>query len=275
MNQQLVQYLSGYQRGRRRLSENLILLASTASTNSAARSFADHYLEQDLEPPPSVVLALDQTSGRGRRGRPWEGRPGKGIYMSILLSYRPVDRMEDLPVATAVGVCRAIREWVGTRCAIKWPNDLLVDGRKIAGILIESVIQGSRKFAVIGVGVNHSQTENELPVNAVSLDLVVAKPVALVSLGEAAGTVVRLVIEEIALMSRNRTATIDTYRKWTVHSVGESMRCSTVSGVQAGRFLGFDERGFLRLATSEGEITLSGGEIVEQEDCTSGELSVW
>lgn len=271
----LAQFASEYQRGRGERSENLVLLRTTTSTNTTARCFAESYLERGTVPPASVVIARGQNAGRGRGSKSWESRYGQGVFLSILHALQSAERMEDLPVATAVGVCRALRQWVGTRCAIKWPNDLLVDDRKIAGILIESVTQGSRKFAVIGIGVNHSQAESELPANAVSLDLAAAKSVVLASLGEVAGTVVRLVNEEIALMSRNRSATIGTYRKWTAHSVGESLRCSTVRGIQVGRFLGFDERGFLRLATSEGEITVSGGEIVEQENGASGGSSVW
>ena len=81
--------------------------------------------------------------------------------------------------------------------------------------------------------------------------------------GAVAGIAVRKVIEEIAAMHLNPSETIDTYRGWSAHSVGESICCLTGGSVEAGTFIGFDKKGFLRLGTSEGEITVSGGELVE------------
>ena len=106
--------------------------------------------------------------------------------------------------------------------------------------------------------------------NAVSLTLAAKRSIVLPSLGEVAGIAVRKVIEEIASMHRNPSETINTYRRWTAHSVGESIRCLTGRGARSGTFVGFDQRGFLRLATSEGEITVSGGEIVEPAMAAGG-----
>ena len=256
----LAQYLSDYKLGRGSADENVILLRATNSTNTAARGYANGFMERELEPPNAVVIALSQDAGRGRTGKTWESHYGKGVYLSILFSLQASARLEDLPVSTAVGVCRALRHWDGGRCRIKWPNDLQVAGGKVAGILIESVTQGERTTAVIGIGINCSQSADELPATAVSLRAVSLDRVAL---GEVAGTVVRLVIDEVAMMARSRVDTIDAYREWSAHTVGESISCSTNAGLQAGKFLGFDKRGFIKLGTAQGEITVRGGEIVE------------
>lgn len=100
----------------------------------------------------TVVLADEQTGGRGRQGRVWASPPG-GLYLSVLL--RPgFEAFGLIPLAAGVAVVEALREW-GVAAALKWPNDALAGGRKIAGILAEASSSGSRlDWVVLGLGVN-------------------------------------------------------------------------------------------------------------------------
>jgi BirA family transcriptional regulator, biotin operon repressor / biotin---[acetyl-CoA-carboxylase] ligase len=121
----------------------------TDSTNTRARELA-----AGGAPGGAVVTADEQTAGRGRQGRAWTAPPGKALLYSAVL--RPFDERHFLaPLAVPLAVCEtaeALRPEI--ECRIKWPNDVWVDGRKLAGILIETRAQ--EQWAVIGIGLNLS-----------------------------------------------------------------------------------------------------------------------
>jgi BirA family transcriptional regulator, biotin operon repressor / biotin---[acetyl-CoA-carboxylase] ligase len=121
----------------------------------------------------TAVIANTQTAGRGRRGRAWHDEPGESLLLSIVV--RPRLAVPDLPklsLATAVAVAEAIEVTTALAARLKWPNDVLVNGRKVAGILLESRI-GDEPVVVAGIGVNLRQREfpRELADAATSLDL--------------------------------------------------------------------------------------------------------
>ena len=151
-----------------RLGKTIHHLLETGSTNDGARQLA----EQGA-PEGTLVLAEEQTQGRGRLGRSWLSERGAGIYASILL--RPVLKPRDAAVLTlvaAVAGSEAIEHASGLNADIKWPNDLLLSGRKCCGILSE--MQAERddiRYVVVGIGinVNHSVFPEELGQRATSL----------------------------------------------------------------------------------------------------------
>jgi len=122
-------------------------------------------------PEGSVVVAEEQTAGRGRRGRHWESPQYAGLWMSLLLRpERSIDRVGWLPLVVGVGVVRALRAVAGVDVRLKWPNDVVVvrDGEvgKVAGLLAERLADGA---VIIGLGVNVSQEVDELPLGGTSL----------------------------------------------------------------------------------------------------------
>ena len=126
----------------------------TDSTNRRARELVDAGA-----PSGTVVTADEQSAGRGRRGRAWSAPPGKALLYSVVL--RPLEaRHALLPLAVPVAVCEAIESVAPVRCEIKWPNDVWIDERKVAGILIES---RPPEWAVIGIGVNIAIEAGEFP----------------------------------------------------------------------------------------------------------------
>jgi BirA family biotin operon repressor/biotin-[acetyl-CoA-carboxylase] ligase len=151
-----------------RLGKTIHHFLETGSTNDAARQLADQGA-----PEGTLVLAEEQTQGRGRLGRAWLSERGAGIYASILL--RPVLKPRDVAVLTlvaAVAGSEAIELACGLRADIKWPNDLLLSGRKCCGILSE--MQAERddvRYVIVGIGinVNHSVFPEELSQRATSL----------------------------------------------------------------------------------------------------------
>jgi BirA family biotin operon repressor/biotin-[acetyl-CoA-carboxylase] ligase len=130
-----------------------LALAETGSTNAAALDAA-----RAGDPGNLWVTAESQSSGRGRRGREWFSEPGN-LYASLLLVCpAPISKIGTLPLVAALGAHRALRPFFAANpqaLAIKWPNDLLVDGRKICGILLESEkLPDGRLAVVIGCGIN-------------------------------------------------------------------------------------------------------------------------
>lgn len=138
----------------------LLAFREVGSTNDLAKEFAEHHAPDGL-----VVTARNQTGGRGRRGRTWVSFPEKAAYLSAVI--RPPWKAGDarwLGVLGAVSVADTVEMLGVKRVAIKWPNDVLIEGRKIAGILVEPRVgEGLLDFAVIGIGVNVRQVDPDWP----------------------------------------------------------------------------------------------------------------
>ncbi len=128
----------------------------TESTNDRARELAEAGA-----PGGTVVTAREQTAGRGRRGRVWTAPEGKALLYSAIL--RPLDeRHLLLPLSVPLAICAAAEALrPGAECQVKWPNDVWLEGRKLAGILIEARPQDG--WAVIGIGLNLSIAPDEFP----------------------------------------------------------------------------------------------------------------
>lgn len=135
----------------------------TQSTNTALRALAEAGA-----PEGTVYIAQGQTGGRGRRGRSFFSPAGTGLYLSLLLrptAWEPT-RAAQLTAAAAAAMCEAIRQVTGKEPGIKWVNDLLLDGKKICGILTEasfSMESGVLEYAVLGLGVNVYLPEGGFP----------------------------------------------------------------------------------------------------------------
>jgi BirA family biotin operon repressor/biotin-[acetyl-CoA-carboxylase] ligase len=130
-------------------------LESTASTNDVAARLAESGAEEG-----TTVVAEMQTAGRGRHGRVWFSPPGAGLYVSVIVRPRSGLGNDENPaalltLASGVAIAEAVRTVTGLPAEIKWPNDVLIGGRKLAGILAEAAVQaGVLEFIVVGFGVN-------------------------------------------------------------------------------------------------------------------------
>jgi len=151
--------------GSGRLFTAVNCVATTGSTNADLAAAA-----ASGAPSGTVLVADHQSAGRGRFDRRWEALPGSSVALSVLL--RPGDlaleRWLWLPLITGVAVAEGLRAATGIEATVKWPNDVLIEGRKVCGILAERVDSA----AVIGIGINTTLTTDELPVaTATSLAL--------------------------------------------------------------------------------------------------------
>lgn len=129
------------------------------STSDVAKELADGGAEHG-----EVVITETQTAGRGRRGRTWVSPPRKNVYFSVVLRPElPPARAAELTLVASLAVCDALRQ-AGVDAGIKWPNDLLVGGRKIAGILTELAAEPERvQWVVLGVGINVNAAPEDFP----------------------------------------------------------------------------------------------------------------
>jgi BirA family biotin operon repressor/biotin-[acetyl-CoA-carboxylase] ligase len=230
----------------------------TDSTNNdaleAARSGAPHG---------SVYFADEQRAGRGRGDHAWHSAAGQGLYVSVLLRPRlPASRLPLLPLAAGLAAVEAVRSVTGLILDLRWPNDLLIGGRKTGGILVEAKTEGnSAAFAVVGIGINvHQQAFNPgLDTPATSLDIETGRTInrgpLLVSLLKS--------LEREALALTDPTACETIPRRVEQASTWVSGRRVEVHGPQActGTTEGLEEHGFLLVRTAAGVVTVQTGGI--------------
>jgi BirA family biotin operon repressor/biotin-[acetyl-CoA-carboxylase] ligase len=136
------------------IGRRLFVFDEIDSTNTCAKALADTGMEDG-----TVVIADHQTAGRGRLGRAWIADPASNLLLSIILRPRIGQaHIGLLPLFVAAGVALAIEDATGKKVECKWPNDLVVSGRKFCGILLESLIaEESLDYAVVGIGLNVNQ----------------------------------------------------------------------------------------------------------------------
>ncbi len=143
----------------RRFGHLLVYGDRIDSTNERALELLDRGF-----PEGTLVVAEEQTQGRGRRGRTWASPARLGIYATLLL--RPALEAARVPLiafAASVGLARALEEAAGTKVEIKWPNDLVLHGRKLAGLLAEARTYEERPAVVVGLGINVNMAREDLP----------------------------------------------------------------------------------------------------------------
>jgi BirA family biotin operon repressor/biotin-[acetyl-CoA-carboxylase] ligase len=142
------------------IGTRIISLKQTTSTNSEAFRLAEDGAAEG-----TVIIADAQSSGKGRLGRTWTSPPGTNLYCSVVL--RPCIKPYEAPQLTflsAVAVARAVERTTGAKPEIKWPNDVLVGGKKVAGLLNEMSAETDRiNFVILGIGVNLNMTAGQFP----------------------------------------------------------------------------------------------------------------
>lgn len=221
----------------------------TASTNATASELA-----AGGAPEWTLVAAAHQTAGRGRLGRTWEDVPGRALLFSLVL--RPEmepSKAGSLSLLAAASMAEAIRATTGAGVKCKWPNDLLLDGAKVGGILLESNFRGDRPaHVVVGIGVNLNAPEGQpgaRGIGDVGLRELLTAFVVAFHRWYTAG--------EPSMPERVRHAWLP-----VSDTVGRLVRATTVDGGSVqGRAVGIDDFGHLLLSTDEGEVRVSSGEV--------------
>jgi BirA family biotin operon repressor/biotin-[acetyl-CoA-carboxylase] ligase len=218
----------------------------TDSTNARARELA-----LAGAPHGTVVTATEQSAGRGRQGRAWTAPPGKALLLSVVV--RGLGRSDALlPLAVPVAVAEAAEEVAPVSCGIKWPNDVWIGERKLAGILLEGRPQ--ERWAVIGIGLNVGTLAEEFP------DELRDKATSLV-VASGADPGVEAVLDAVlaSLSSRLTDPPASVLAAWRSRDLlaGREISWNGGKGVAAG----LDESGALLVDTDAGRIALDAGEV--------------
>lgn len=209
----------------------------------------------------TVVAADHQVSGRGRLDRRWDAPPGTAVTVSLLL--RPaevaVSRWPWLPLLTGVAVVAAVRAVSGVPAGLKWPNDVMVSGRKLGGILAEVVPDGAGAV-VVGVGLNVSAAAAQLPPTGTSLALCGAPRT---SRAELLAAVLAAVEEEYVSWRRAGGDTDPSAYRALCTTIGATVRLSVPGGDElTGMAVDVDDCGRLVLRTASGDRAFSVGDVV-------------
>jgi len=199
----------------------------------------------------TVVIADEQTAGRGRLKRPWLS-PRGNIALSVIL-YPDLPRLPQLTMLASLAVAHSIEATTGLKAAIKWPNDVLVSGKKVSGILLESNVKGSTaNHAIIGIGIN---------VNLPPLDFPEITPTATGLADELGKKVSRLAViqrllVEIEQLYLTLSAGESLYEKWrdSLVTLGEKVRVSTGDNIYEGVAESVDRDGSLLVRQADGRL---------------------
>jgi BirA family transcriptional regulator, biotin operon repressor / biotin---[acetyl-CoA-carboxylase] ligase len=222
-------------------------LRLTESTNDRARELAEA-----AAPSGTIVTAAEQSAGRGRRGRVWSAPPGSALLYSALL--RPLELEHVLlPLSVPVAVCEAIEALAAVTCQVKWPNDVWLAERKVAGVLIEA---RPPDWAVIGIGVNVAISDDEFPADlrwpATSVGHGVGVDRVRDALSDALGRWVEAPESTVLRAFRDRDALAGREVGWEGAGVDPG----------AGTAVGIDDRGNLMVEHADGErLRLGSGEV--------------
>jgi BirA family biotin operon repressor/biotin-[acetyl-CoA-carboxylase] ligase len=204
------------------------------------------------------IVAREQTRGRGRQERVWASPPDAGLYFSIVL--RPRLKPEAWPLVTlmaALAVHDALAEACTLETDIKWPNDILVEERKLCGILAETVETGAGRACILGIGINLSERAYpaELHARATSVEAATGTPVDLERV--LAALVRRLALRYAQLHApEGRTEIIRGWSANSSYAAGKRVRVHAATEIFDGTTRGLEPDGALRVETATGEIRI-------------------
>lgn len=228
------------------------LFDSVESTQNIARAAAEGGAAEG-----TLVIAEQQLNGRGRMGRGWVSPRGKGVWMSMVLRPSlPIHFAPQLTLLTAVALCRSLKRITALPIGIKWPNDLLIEGKKISGILLESAAEDERlTFVIAGVGISVNLEEDDYPVEllekATSLRIAGGQKLERID-------VITDFLQEweqlYFLYQEQGFSPIVTLWEALSVSLGKPARLITPQGDIVGVPIGLDETGAIRVQLADGSV---------------------
>jgi BirA family biotin operon repressor/biotin-[acetyl-CoA-carboxylase] ligase len=239
------------------VGKKLFVFESIDSTNACAKTLAE-----TGTPEGTVVVAEHQTSGRGRLGRAWISDPGTSLLFSVVLRPTlPKELSGFLTFFSAVFIARALEEVSGRNVECKWPNDILINGKKCCGILLEnSFAQNRLDFSVIGIGINVNQSrfEGDLADRATSLFKEFGVKF------DRAKLLQMLLQEADGLLARLKEGkTNEIMEEWTrrCSMFGKPVTVSHGDDVISGTAVSLNPNGGLIVKTSDGQSTFYAGDV--------------
>ncbi|MFN3345849.1 MAG: biotin--[acetyl-CoA-carboxylase] ligase [Chloroherpetonaceae bacterium] len=227
------------------------------STNNVAHRFA-----RDGARSGTVVLAKFQTTGRGRNAKKWIAQKGENITASVILRPTvPLESLTHLPLLAALSVAQAVEDVVGQQAEIKWPNDVLIRRKKVAGVLVETSTQtGAVDYVVVGIGlnVNQAQFPDDLAEHATSLFLETGNTYDQNTLFV---SLMKYLDANYARLESGDTQSIREMWRRYCNMFGKHITFYQGDSKREGIALDIDERGFLKVEINQREEVLAQAEI--------------
>ena len=245
------------------IGSEILFLPEIDSTNNLAKKHSKNNAQEGL-----VIIAESQTGGRGRMGRSWHSPPETGIYLSILLkpNLKP-DHLSFITLLAGVSAISTINEISHQRANLKWPNDILINYKKVCGLLCEMTQEKGNSFSVvIGIGINVNQLPGQFPKDlkktATSLRIVNGSPINRL-------TVIRSLLTTLDREYRFFLAEggHSVIKKWTLNTdlFGEKVSVKRGSVIITGTAMNLDELGRLVLRRDNGH-----AEVIDSGEVTLG-----
>jgi BirA family biotin operon repressor/biotin-[acetyl-CoA-carboxylase] ligase len=256
-----------------RLASSVLFFPTIGSTNDvalawSAKASAERPSARERPAEGLVVVADEQTAGRGRRGHSWSSPAGSGLYVSVVLApgaarADPARATMLLTLTAGVALAEGVEAATGLRVDLKWPNDLQVSRRKLGGILAEATTVGSATGAIIaGYGINITSTAlpPDLRDRATSLESELGRPVDRSHL--LVETLVALSRRYEDLLAGRFDAILDAWRQHAPAASGARVTWTTVAGPEAGVTAGIDDQGALLVRVGERLERIVSGEVI-------------
>ena len=238
--------------------ESVALIPRVTSTNAVGRRIVNECIENQLLLPKAILIAREQLAGIGRNARKWSSPAGKGIYATTLFTV-PVADMPLVPLQIANIVVSYLRHAFGIDARIKWPNDILVDRRKIAGILIEARIVEESAYLLIGIGINVEPFSDEGRANATTVRESTEN-----GFGGIDDATSRFILHLDARLgeSLDRGAVFAEWNRFSIHAIGDAIECVVAGENVCGAWAGLDEHGRALLRHDGTTTAVSAGDLI-------------
>lgn len=206
----------------------------------------------------TVVIAETQTAGKGRMSRPWESTKGKGIWMTVIIKPDVLPHQApQFTLVAAVAIVNAMKSlYSNFTPVIKWPNDILVNGRKCTGILTEMIAEMDRVQALlIGIGINVNQQQEDFPesLHSIATSLSIEEN-ALLNRAQLVGTILNYLEKYSDLYISEGFGPIKKLWEEASGTIGKQIKATTLTDVISGKAIGITESGVLEIQLENGEI---------------------
>ena len=238
---------------RLRVLESVAVIPRVSSTNLIARRVVHECIDNQLSLPRAIVIAGEQFAGMGRNARTWSSPAGKGIYATTLLTVSATE-LPVVPLQIGNIVASYLRDGFGIDARIKWPNDIIVARRKIAGILIEARAIDDRAFVLIGTGINVESRDDAIAMRDVA-------PNRFDNIDEATAAFVVHLDKRLA-EGFNRHRALAEWNQLAIHEIGDRIECQLGERKVAGSWAGLDEHGRALLRDGDETIAISAGDLI-------------
>jgi len=237
---------------------NVVYFPEVDSTNAVGRGLIDHAMREEVELAPTVIAAASQTRGRGRRDRPWAS-PGGGVYATFVFHLPEDVRLSHVPLAAATWIAEAASRAAGVEARLKWPNDVVCGGRKLAGVLTEAKTRGDETIVAVGIGVNARGAPEAFDPRATTLEKEEKEP------SSVPGFFRELCLAcDRYLQAPAEAGVVEAWLSRSRLAPGEEIRVTVENGTErelAGEFAGLTPDGLLRVRVAGEEVVVASGEV--------------